>query len=182
MPFPNADTQFQPGNPGGPGRPRLKTILDFARDRVEAPGDDGRCIGDEIVDHWVGMIRERGSSGAAALRELLARLYGRTAVKVEAEVSIEHHDSDLPAILAALGYERRAAEAAAGPVESGRTGGGGLAGEVDAGPPPRAVEPEAAGCLRWEDRPAPDHDAPAAWEERADLAVLPGLVPGEVPG
>ena len=43
------DTQFKPGNPGGPGRPKGKTIKERVRDWLEDNPDDMKAF----VEHFV---------------------------------------------------------------------------------------------------------------------------------
>jgi hypothetical protein len=73
MPFPNPDTQFKPGCPPGPGRPRTKPLTDRLREALEVVGGDGRSMADAVVDQWLTMIAD---GQIAALRELLDRVEG----------------------------------------------------------------------------------------------------------
>jgi hypothetical protein len=120
--MPRSDTQFQPGTSGNPGgRPRAKPITDRLRVKIEEIGEDECSFADAIVDQWLSMIAD-GDSGA--LKELVARLEGRTPLTIEldGDVRLEHTtDPDLPSILKALGY---VLETAPGHLQPARTGGG----------------------------------------------------------
>jgi len=146
--FPSRENQFKRGSPGGPGRPRMKSILDVARERLaEVKGDD-RSLAETIFDDWLAMIAEGGPNGLAALKELLNRMHGKNPLKIEGELEVTatHHDDDLPDILAALGYEQRierGAEAVGGPMEPGRIGGGREPGQVADGAAPQIAERQA---------------------------------------
>jgi hypothetical protein len=186
--FPSKENQFQKGNPGGPGRPRLKTILDVARERISEVGSDDRSLAETIFDEWLAMIAEGGNTGLAALKELLNRLHGKNPVKIEADVEVTatHRDGDLPEILAALGYERRGAEAGGGAVEPGGPGCGGIEGPLEAGPPPEAPE-RPADRIREGDRPgrgpaAPGQLPPPPRQERPDQRASAGVVSRQEPG
>lgn len=74
VPFPNRDTQFQPGQSGNPaGRPKSRTMTERLRAALEDVGDDGLDMGDTVIRHWLGMIAD-GSVGA--LVELMGRMDG----------------------------------------------------------------------------------------------------------
>lgn len=163
--FPSREHQFKPGNPGGPGRPRVKTILEVMRDRLEQDTGlgDGRTWAEEVTDQWLEMIAD-GDTGA--LKELLNRMYGKSPLKIEAEVTTTHIDGDLPAILAAFGYVAARPEAGPGEIQSGRPGGSCLEGEVDPGAAPGGPGREAEGVRAADpggaESPAHDLDASQA--------------------
>ena len=73
MPFPNRDTQFQPGQSGNPaGRPKSPTMTERLRAALEDVGDDGLDMGDTVIRHWLGMIAD----GSVGLVELMGRMDG----------------------------------------------------------------------------------------------------------
>ena len=134
--FPNPDTQFKSGNPGGPGRPRKDPITAEIREQLLAADADGVTAAAAIV---AAMIRKARRGSVAAFVKLTERAEGRTPLRIEADINVEHHDPDLPGILAALGYERRRDQAAAGEGEPGRAGGGGEPRPVEDGAAPGAA-------------------------------------------
>jgi Family of unknown function (DUF5681) len=74
VPFPNRDTQFQPGQSGNPsGRPRTKPITDRLREALEEIGDDGRPLAEAVMRQWLSMVAD---GDVSALRELLDRVEG----------------------------------------------------------------------------------------------------------
>lgn len=96
-PNPSPATRFKSGGPPGPGRPKSKPLTDRIRQRLEEAGGDGRVVADELVDHWLAMIRE---GDAGALRELIVRLEGKVSDRVEHEgavtIRVEYADADGP--------------------------------------------------------------------------------------
>jgi hypothetical protein len=152
MPFPNPDTQFKRGGPGGPGRPRTKTILEAVRERLaESPGDE-RTLAQAVADKWLEMIDEGGQTGVAALKFLVEMMHGKAPLKIEADIKATHHSGDLPGILEAFGYVPLGSgsgrgEASPGSLQSGGPGDGALPGQVEAAqaPPVAGLEVEGRG-------------------------------------
>jgi hypothetical protein len=171
MGFPNKSTQFRPGNPGGPGRPRKRPITErlieqLAATRYEgwefAPGE---TVADLVAQRWIHLIIDE--QDVTALRELLARLEGRIPLKIQADAGSEDDDHDFEEILASLGLEwskQGRDQAAAGAVKPGRVGGGRKQGKVEASASPKITRRK-AGRRREENRttgkPAPS-SRPAA--------------------
>ena len=120
MPFPNIATQFRPGNPGGPGRPRTRRVTDLLVEQLPRPNKKGLTLAEEVRDLWIAEVR---SGNFKALQELLNRTEGKAPQQIELTAELNHRDADLPAILAALGLGS-GAETAAGPEQSGGAGGG----------------------------------------------------------
>jgi hypothetical protein len=106
MPFPNPSTQFQPGHPGGPGRPRTKPITDRLREALEVVGDDGRSMADAVIDRWFQMIAD---GEVSALREMLDRTEGMLAQALKHE-----HDGGLTIRVEYADGHHNAAEATPG--------------------------------------------------------------------
>src|SRR5579859_3297836 len=110
MPFPNKSTQFQPGNPGGPGRPRKRPITERLIEQLAATKYDGwilepgETVADLVAQQWIRLVITE--QDVTALRELLARLEGRVPLKIQADAG-EEDDSDFEAILASLGYAKQ---------------------------------------------------------------------------
>ena len=86
--FPNPDTQFKAGNPGGPGRPPTRRITDRLRERLDDPAEI-----DAVIDAWLDAAK---SGDLVAIREMLNRIEGKVKDQVEHEgtvtVRVEYAD------------------------------------------------------------------------------------------
>lgn len=76
-PNPSPATRFQPGNTGGPGRPRTRPLTDRLRERLEEVQPDGRTLADRLVDRWIELIDGDPKSAVVAIKEALVRLEGK---------------------------------------------------------------------------------------------------------
>lgn len=182
MAFPSKKDQFQPGNPGGPGRPRTRRISDLILDQLGKPNKKGVTLAEEVRDIWLAAVR---SGNFKALQELLNRTEGKAPQQIELTADVNHRDADLPAILAALGLGS-GSEAAAGPIQSGGTGSGSFAGPADEPAASEITGPEAdpvhGSGPAAEITAADDSDAAAARKKRKNKQVLPGLDDRPEPG
>lgn len=88
MPFPSQTTQFQPGNPGGPGRPRFNSISAAAK-RILAkphPKNPDKTRAEVIAERWVA----RAEDDIKDLNPLLDRTEGKVApVEIEADIDLK---------------------------------------------------------------------------------------------
>ena len=146
MSFPDSETQFQHGNPGGPGgkRGRNRPISDALKDRLACKAGTRpfpETVADEIADK---LLFQACRGNLPAIQTVLNRTEGRAPLTVQVEH--EHGiDGELRAILRPrLGVPGCGAETGAetdpGPVESGGTGGGDEPGSLEAGPAPETAE------------------------------------------
>lgn len=104
MPFPNEATQFRDGNPGGPGRPKGRTIETILRERLEADRiagkaiPDGRTVADVFADV---VIREALKGNARFALMLMERAWGKVAQALQHEgeltIRVEYEDAVGPA-------------------------------------------------------------------------------------
>ena len=118
-------------------------------------------------------------------QELLNRTEGRAPQQIELTAELTHRDADLPAILAALGLGL-GTETAAGPEQSGGTGGGPFEGPVDESAALEIAGSETDPVHRSgqaETEPAADDSLAAApRKKRTNKQVLPGLAAGNESG
>src|SRR5262245_18033274 len=81
MPFPNPETQFQPGWKGGPGRPKVKLLTSLL---VEALEKDDAAQAKAIMAA-LGRGARKGRLGH--IKEVLDRVEGKVVLPIEAGIS-----------------------------------------------------------------------------------------------
>jgi hypothetical protein len=183
MPFPNRQTQFKPGNPGGPGRPRTRPITERLREELERADGNLQTAADRVVK---ALIREAEGGNIAAMKEIINRTEGRCPHEIKVDADVHHRDADLPMILGALGlgteHPGLGIEAATGSIEPGGAGGSAEPGEVEVSRPSEDPEREAAlddgGDPGGPEPEAGGHDAAPSRKKRTWQQVFSGLVFG----
>jgi hypothetical protein len=70
--MPREDGQFKDGNPGGPGRPKGRSLRAILRRRLREPD----AVGDTKGDQWIGQLMEWVEAGQVPMLDVLKWLEG----------------------------------------------------------------------------------------------------------